>query len=90
MALMPIIVEDLRVFRATEGSTEHCPLVFGVETEVWTVAANKAGKRYRGVLEAAKRCMVMWQKDGADASRKRHASAVGGAQGNGKEGGQQS
>ena len=58
MALMPIIVEDLRVFRATEGSTEHCPLVFAVETAVWTVAGKKAGKWYRGVLEAADRFMV--------------------------------
>ena len=38
------LVEDLREFRATEGSTEHCPLVFGVETAVWTVAAKKEGK----------------------------------------------
>ena len=30
--------------------------------------------------------MVRWHKDEADASRKRHASAVGGAQGNGKGG----
>ena len=32
------LVEDLRVFRATEGSTKHCTLVFGVETAVWTIA----------------------------------------------------
>ena len=31
--------------------------------------------------------MVRWHKDEADASRKRHASAVGGAQGDGKGGG---
>ena len=30
--------------------------------------------------------MVRWHKDEADASRKRHASAVGGAQWNGKGG----
>ena len=47
------LVEDLRVFRATKGSTEYCPLVFEVETAVWTVAAKKAGKWYRGLLEAA-------------------------------------
>ena len=47
------LVEDFRVFRATEGSTEHCPLVFGVETAVCTDATAKAGKWYRGVLDAA-------------------------------------
>ena len=59
-------------------------MVLGVEIAVWTVAASKTGKWYRGVREAAERFMVKWQKDGADLSRKRHASAVGGAQGNGK------
>ena len=62
-------------------------MVFGVETAVWTLAAKKAGKWYRGVLEAAERFMVMWHKDEADASRKRHASAAGGAQGSGNGGG---
>ena len=46
------------MFRATEGSTERCPLVLGVETAVWTAVAQKAGKWYRGVLEAAERFMV--------------------------------
>ena len=44
-------------------------MVFGVETAVWTVAAKKAGKWYRGVLEAAERFMVRWHKDEADARR---------------------
>ena len=47
-----------RVFRATEGSTEHSPLVFGVETALWQVAAKKEGKWYREVHEAAERFMV--------------------------------
>ena len=72
------------MFRATEGSTEHSPFVFGLETAVWTLATKKAGKGYRGVLEAAERLMVSWHNDGADPSRQRHASVVGGAQGNGK------
>lgn len=33
------IVDDLRVFRATEGSAEPSPLVFGVGTAVSTIAA---------------------------------------------------
>ena len=39
-----LIVDDLRVFRATEGSTESVPLVFGVETVLWPTAAKKGGK----------------------------------------------
>ena len=40
------LVDDL--FRATEGSTESVPLVFGVETVLWPPAAKKDGKWYRG------------------------------------------
>ena len=40
------------VFRATEGSTESVPLVFGVETVQWPTAAKKGGKWCRGVVEA--------------------------------------
>ena len=47
------LVDDLRVFRATEGSTESVPLVFNVETVRWPTVAKKGGKWYRGVLEAA-------------------------------------
>ena len=47
------IVEDLREFRATEGSTEHSPSVHVIEAALWSTAAKKAGKWYRGVLEAA-------------------------------------
>ena len=42
------LVDDLRVLRATEGSTESVPLVFGVETVLWPPAAKKDGKWYRG------------------------------------------
>ena len=35
------LVDDLRVFRATEGSTESVHLVFGVETVRWPTAAKK-------------------------------------------------
>ena len=38
------LVDDFRVFRATEGSTESVPLVFGVETVLWPTAAKKDGK----------------------------------------------
>ena len=52
------LLDDLKAFDATEGSTEHSELFFGAEAEVWTVAAKKAGKWYRGVLEAAERFMT--------------------------------
>ena len=54
---------------------------------MWTVAAKKADKWYWAALEAAERFMVRWHKELADASRKRRASAVGSAQGNGTGGG---
>ena len=45
------LVDDLRVSRATKGSTESVPLVFGVETVLWPTAAKKGEKWYRGVVE---------------------------------------
>ena len=80
------LLDDLKAFDATKGSTEHSKFVFGVEAEVWTVAAQKAGKWYRGVLEAAERFMAKWHEIEATLSRNRHASATGGPQGNRKGG----
>ena len=76
------------MFRATEGSTQHSPLVFGVETVLWTSAANKVGKWYRGVLEAAERFMVRWHENEAKLSKKCRASVIWAAsEGMGREGG---
>ena len=58
-------------------------MTLGVETALWSTAPNKAGKWYRGILEAAERFIVRWLEDEAQLRRQRHASAVGGAQGNG-------
>ena len=80
------LLDDLKAFDATEGSTKHSKLVFGVEAEVRTVAAKKAGKWYRGVLEATERFMAKWHEIEATLSRNRHASATGGPQGNRKGG----
>ena len=75
------IVKDLsREFRATEGSAEHYPLVFGVETALLSTAAKKRGKSYLGVFEAAERFMVKWHEDEAQLRRQRCASVVGSAQ----------
>jgi len=81
------LVDDLGEFGATDGSTEDTPLVFGVETALWSTAAKKAGKWYRGVLEAAKRFMVKWHEDEAGLSRKRRANVMDSAQRNGTGGG---
>ena len=47
------LVDDFRVFRATEGSTESSPLVFGVDTVLWPTAAKNGEKWYRRVVVAA-------------------------------------
>ena len=38
------LVDDLSVFRATGGSTESVPSVFGVETVLWPTAAKTREK----------------------------------------------
>ena len=48
---------------------------------------KKAGKWYRGVLEAPECFMTKWHEIEATLSRNRHASATGGPQGNRKGGG---
>ena len=74
---------------STEGPTELSSCVSGVEIAVRIVTAkNKADEWHRGVLEGAKRFMVKWYNDEVELSRKCHASAVGGAQGNGRGGGE--
>ena len=45
-------------------------MVFEAETAVWTVAAKKPGKWYRGVLETAEWFIVKWHKDIMDSSKK--------------------
>ena len=77
----------LREFRAPEGSTELARLVFGVETALWSTAAKKAGKWYRGILEATERFMVRWHEAEVELSRQSCASAVGGVQTNAGRGG---
>ena len=62
-----------------------------IETALWsTAAAKKAGKWYRGVLDAAERCIVKWHEDEAKLSRQRHTSIVAGIQRNGGRGGHSS
>ena len=67
-------VDDVRVFRATKGSTESSPLVFGVETVLWPTAAEKGRKWYRGVVEAAECFVARWHGDKAEKSWLRHVA----------------
>ena len=41
---------------------------------MWTIAAKKRGKWYRGVLEEAERFMAKWYENEAALSKNRHAS----------------
>ena len=81
------LLDDLKAYDATEGSTEHSKLVFGLEAKTRTVAAKKAGTWNREVLEAAERFMAKCHEIEGTLSRNRHASATGGPQGNRKVGG---
>ena len=56
------LVDDIRVFEATEGSTDSSPLLFGVETVLWPRAAKKGGSWHRGVVDAADRFMTIWHR----------------------------
>ena len=62
-------------------------MMLGVKVEVWAIAAKKAGKWDRRVLEAAERFMDKWHENEATLSRNRHSSAIGGAQRNRNRGG---
>ena len=68
------LVDDLRVFRATEGSTESFASLFGINTVLWFSAAEKSGKWYRVVVEAAEYFMARWNRDEAESSWLRHAA----------------
>ena len=83
----PCLLDDLRVFRATEGSTESAPLVFGVETVFCPKAAKKGGKWYRGVVQAAE-CFMRWHRNEAESSCLRHAADDTKSDDEGKGGGQ--
>ena len=45
-----------------------------LETVLWPTAANKGGKWYRGVVEAAECFMTRWHRDEAESSWLRHTT----------------
>ena len=65
------LADDLRVFQATEGSTENSPLLFGPETVLWPRTAKKSGMWYRGVVEVG--FMTRWRTGKAKRKLLRHA-----------------
>ena len=62
-------------------------MVFKVETALGIIAPKKVGKGYRRVLEVAERFMVRRHEDEAKLTMKRHASVLGGVQGDMEGGG---
>ena len=52
------LVNDIRVFKATEGSTDSSLALFGVATVLWPRAAKKSGNWNRGIVDAADRFMT--------------------------------
>ena len=60
------LVEDIRVFEATKGSTDIAPLLFAVETVLWSRAAKKNGTWHRRIVEAADRFMTRWHRGEAE------------------------
>ena len=47
------LADDIRVFKATKGSTDSSPVLFGAETMLWPRAAKKSGNWHRGIVDAA-------------------------------------
>ena len=54
------LADGIRVFRATEGSTDRPSLLFGVDTVSWPRAVKTRGKLYRAVVDAADPVMTGW------------------------------
>ena len=65
---------DIRVFQATDGSTDSSPLLFGAEAVLWPRAAKKSEKWNRGVVDAADRFMKRWHKGEAEKGWLRQAA----------------
>ena len=85
------LVDDLKVFEATEGSTDSSPLLYGVETVLWPRAAKNSGNRHRGSVDAANRIMTRWRTGEAEkiCQRLTAEAAKGSNQGRGEGGGRQ-
>ena len=63
------LIDDIRVFEATEGFTDSSTLLFGVETVLWPRAAKEEWK-----LAPGDRRIASW-RDGTGARRRRAGNA---------------
>ena len=60
------LVEEIKVFEATEGSTDSSHLLVGVRTVLWPRAAKKSGNWHRGIIDAADRFGTRWHRGEAE------------------------
>ena len=60
-------VDIIRVFEATEGSTDSPPLLFEAETVRWPRKA-KSGSCHREIVDTADRFMKKWHRGEAEKS----------------------
>ena len=65
------LVDDIRLFAATEGSMDSSPLLFGVETVLWPRAAKKSGNWHRRFVDAEDRFTTRWHRGEAERSWQR-------------------
>ena len=66
------LADYISVFKATEGSTDSSPWLFGVDT-VLLRAAMKSGNWYRGLVGATDRFMTRWHRSEAEKNWLRRA-----------------
>ncbi|CAN0086576.1 unnamed protein product [Pylaiella littoralis] len=57
--------DDFKSFGATDGSTDDRRLTFGIDTALWTTAAEEKNgvPWYAGVMKGAARFMTAWHKE---------------------------
>ena len=70
---MDCLKDDFQAFGATDVSTMHNRLTFGVDTAVWTLAAkmDDGAPWHKGVLQGAENFMTSRHKEEEEASRRR-------------------
>ena len=68
------LADNIKAFKATEGSTDNFPLLLGVKRALWSKTAKKSGNWYRGVVDAAGCFMMKRRRTEADKSWPIHAT----------------
>ena len=83
------LADDIRVVKATQGSTDSSPLLLGVETVLWPRAVKKSANCHQGVVDAVDRFMTRWHSGEAEKIWLRHAAEDAKSSNKGKPGGGQ-